>query len=58
MILITFLRNFDNSFAVIYKSCSKKNNDWITVGIRTSCKHKGSRCALSKNTDYSQVKDY
>jgi hypothetical protein len=52
----TFLRNFDNSFPVMYKSCRKKNNDWITVGIRTTCKHKGSRCVLNRNTEHSLVK--
>jgi hypothetical protein len=36
----TLLNIFENSFPVMYRSYRKKKNDWITNGIRISCKHK------------------
>jgi hypothetical protein len=34
----TLLRNFDNSFPIVYKGYKSDNNGWITIGIRNSCK--------------------
>jgi hypothetical protein len=36
----TFLRNFYNSFPIVYKGYISDNNGWITAGIRNSCKRK------------------
>jgi hypothetical protein len=42
----------------MYRSYRKKNNDWITKGIRISYKHKRGLYVLSRNTDDPQIKDY
>jgi hypothetical protein len=42
----------------MYRSYKKKNNDWITNGIRISCKHKRDLYVLSRNNDNLQLKDY
>lgn len=33
-----FLRNFENSFPIMYTKYKGNNNDWITNGIIISCK--------------------
>jgi hypothetical protein len=38
----TFLNIFEASFPINYKSLGKIKNDWITQGIKVSCKHKRS----------------
>jgi len=43
--LCTLLRIFQASFPIKYRSLKDKN-DWITQGIKISCKHKRSLCAL------------
>ena len=45
--LSTFINIFQASFPVKYRSM-KDNNDWFTQGIKISCKHKRSLCALTK----------
>jgi hypothetical protein len=47
--LCTFLNIFLASVPVKYKSMKDKN-DWITQGIKISCKHKRSLFALTKNS--------
>jgi len=42
----------------VYKSNRKKNNDWISNGIRISCKYKRGLYVPSSNTDDSRVKNY
>jgi hypothetical protein len=54
----TFLNIFENSFPITYRSYKNKNNDWITNGIRISCKHKRGLYVLSRNSDNFQLKDY
>jgi hypothetical protein len=39
--LFTLLNIFDASFQMKYKSIGKLRNDWITQGIKISCKCKG-----------------
>jgi hypothetical protein len=39
--LYTFLNIFEACFPIIYKSVGKINNNWITQGIKISCKQKG-----------------
>ena len=48
--LCTFLNIFQASFPVIYRSMKDKNN-WITWGIKISCKHKRSLYTFSKNNN-------
>jgi hypothetical protein len=38
---------FETSFPVKYKSTNNKKNDWITQGIKISCKHKKEVCTPS-----------
>jgi hypothetical protein len=40
--LYTFLNIFEASFPIKYKNKGKIKNDWITQGIKISCKHKRS----------------
>jgi len=54
----TFLNNSENSFPIVYKSNRWKNDDWITNGIRISCKYKRGLYVPSSNIDNSQVKNY
>ena len=48
-----FLNNLENSFSVVNKSNRRKNNDWITNGIRISCKYKRGLYVPRSNTDDS-----
>jgi hypothetical protein len=50
----TFLNIIENSSVIIYRSYRKNNDDFITKGIRISCKCK----RRSRNTDDLQVKHY
>jgi hypothetical protein len=42
----------------MYRSYRKKNNNWITNGMRISCKCKRNLYVLSRNNDDPQVNDY
>jgi hypothetical protein len=45
------LNIFEASFPITYKSIGKINNDWITQGIKISCKHKRSLYINSRNSN-------
>jgi len=49
------LLNFQASFTVKYKSVKDKN-DWITQGIKISCKHKRNLYAFTKNNNDPKAK--
>ena len=53
--LCTFLNIFQASFTVKYRSM-KDMNDWITRGIKISCKHQRSLYAFTKNSNDSKAK--
>ena len=53
-VLCTLLKIFQASLPVKYKSLKYKNY-WITQGIKMSCKHKRSLCALTKNSHDPKV---
>jgi hypothetical protein len=44
------IRNFENSFPPKWIRYSSKNNNWITVGIKTSCKRKRELYLLRRNS--------
>ena len=46
--LDTYLKIFYSSFPLKKIQLTSKSNDWITLGIRTSCKHKRELYAESK----------
>jgi hypothetical protein len=48
--LFTFLHIFEASFPIKYKSVGKLTNDWITQGIKISCKRKMSLCIYRRNS--------
>jgi hypothetical protein len=52
------LRHFKNSFPVSYKSYRIEYNNWITKGIKTSCKRKRTLYNIYRNTNSLQVKEY
>ena len=56
--LSTFLNIFEASFPVKYKSTNNKNNDWITQGIKISCKHKRILYTISRNCNDPTVKTH
>jgi hypothetical protein len=47
--LYTFLNIFEGSFPIKYVSIGKIKNDWITQGIKISCKHKRTLYIYSRN---------
>ena len=49
--LNTFLKIFETCFPVKYRSAKEDKNDWITQGIKISCKHKRSLYTLTKNNN-------
>jgi hypothetical protein len=49
--LSTFLNIFEVSFTIQSKSRSKLKNDWITQGIKISCKHKRTSYVNSRNSN-------
>jgi hypothetical protein len=49
--LCTFLNIFQASFPVTYKSTNNLRNDWITQGIKISCKHKRSLYTFTKKNN-------
>jgi hypothetical protein len=56
--LNTFLHIFEGSFPVTYRSTKEKKNDWITQGIKISCKRKRSLYTLTKNSNDLKTKAY
>ena len=56
--LNTFLKIFETCFPVKYRSTKeeKKKNDWITQGIKISCKPKRSLYTLIKNNNNPKIK--
>jgi len=54
--LSTFLHIFEASFPITYRSTKEKKNDWITQGIKISCKHKRSLYTLTKNSNDLKAK--
>ena len=53
--LFIFLNNFQSSFPVGYKSMKEKN-DFITQGIKISCKHARSLYGFTKNSNDPKAK--
>jgi hypothetical protein len=49
--LRTFLNIFESSFPVNYRRTYKEKNDWITQGIKISCKDKRSLYTFTKNSN-------
>jgi hypothetical protein len=54
--LSTFLNIFEASFPVNYRRTNKEKNDWITQGIKISCKHKRSLYTFTKNSNDPKAK--
>jgi hypothetical protein len=52
------LRHIENSFPIQYKSHRTKHNDWITKGIKISCKRKRNLYTVYKHSNNPQVKEY
>jgi hypothetical protein len=52
--MFIFLNTFQAGFPVKYKTMIDENN-WITQGIKISCKHRSSLYALTKNSDDPKV---
>jgi hypothetical protein len=52
------IRHFENSFPITNKSYRNKYNNWITKGIRISCKRKRDFYTIYKHTNNIQVKEY
>jgi hypothetical protein len=52
------LRHFENSFPILYKTHRTKHNDWITRGIKISCKRKRILDIIYKHANNPQVKEY
>jgi hypothetical protein len=49
--LSTFLNIFEASFPVNYRRTNEEKNDWITHGIKISCKHKRSLYTFTNNSN-------
>jgi hypothetical protein len=56
--LYTFLNIFEASFPITYKSIRKINNDWMTKGIKISCKRKRSLYINSRNSNDPNIKAF
>ena len=56
--LNTYLRIFCSCFPLIRIKSSKYNNNWITLGIRTSCKRKRELFLLTRNSNNAALKQY
>ncbi|PNF23822.1 hypothetical protein B7P43_G15913 [Cryptotermes secundus] len=54
--LSTFLNIFEASFPIKYKSVRKLKNDWITQGIKISCKHKRTLYVNSRNNNNPNIR--
>jgi hypothetical protein len=49
--LFTFLNIFEASFPIKYKSTGKQRNDWLTQGIKISCKRRRSLYIYSRKSN-------
>jgi hypothetical protein len=58
LILNTFLIIFESCFPVQYVTNNVSNNQWITNGIRISCKRKNYLYMMSKITNCLKFKEY
>jgi hypothetical protein len=56
--LNTFLIHFESYFPVYYVTRKHKTNDWLTTGIRTSCKRKQIFYIFSKLSNCPLIKSY
>jgi hypothetical protein len=56
--LRTFLNIFESSFPVNYRRRNKGKNDWITQGIKISCKHKRSLFMFTTNSKDRKPKEH
>jgi ribosomal protein L33 len=54
--LRTFLNIFEASFPVNYRRTNKGKKDWITQGIKISCKHKRSLYTFTTNSNDPKAK--
>jgi hypothetical protein len=53
-----FLNIFEASFPIKYESIGKIKNDWVTQGIKISCKCKRSPYIYSRNSNDPNTKAY
>ena len=53
-----FINIFEASFPVKYKNLNTNKRDWITKGIKVSCRHKRSLYILSRSCDDPRIKKY
>ena len=53
-----YLRTFYSRFPLIRTKSRKYNNNWITLGIKISCRRKRELSALTKNSDNAALKQY
>ena len=56
--LNTYLRTFYSSFPLKKPVIKANGNAWITMGIKTSCKHKRELYCLYKNSNDPLLKDH
>jgi hypothetical protein len=56
--LNTYLRIFYSCYPLIRTRTNKYNNNWITTGIRTSCKRKKELFSLIRNSKITALKQY
>jgi hypothetical protein len=56
--LNTYLRIIYSSFHLIRTKSINISNSWITVGIKSSCKHKRERLLLNRNSNNTALKQY
>jgi len=56
--LNTYLRIFYSCFPLTRTKNSKHNNNWITIGIRTSCKRKRQLFSLIRISNNATMKQY
>jgi len=52
----TFLNISEVSFLVKYKNTNQKQNNWITQGIKISCKHNRSLYTVTKKNNDPKAK--
>jgi len=55
--LTIYLRIFYSGFSLKKPSMKTESNAWITLGIKTSCKHKRDPCLLSRISNDSKLKN-
>jgi hypothetical protein len=56
--LSTFLNIFEASFPVNYRRTNEEKNDWITQGIKISCKHNCSLYTFTENSNDPKAKAF